>query len=173
MKTQCSTIKDRLEIISTAPDGTVTHIRPLPINSWGFAWVKFLKRIGLGKNYTNDIVVNTGLADIANMIKNRYDYMSLGTGGTAPGPDDVACLGPSQDRIMCSKSTTTTFYPNDTIVFDAVYNAITDRTLQEACIHVQALPGVGDCCLCRETYTPLPTVAGSSTLFRWSVIICR
>lgn len=169
---QGTKIKDYLDIVVTNPDGSVAYKRHTPFGWWEQTWARFLKLIGRGECYADDIVVDGGLADIANMVKNRYGYMSIGTVSTTTAHGTTALGGEVGSRSVTSNSLGTTYYANDTVVFTATFLLENPVTLREAGIHLMPTSS-GDIMLCRETYAGMACTAGQTIALLWKVVFSR
>lgn len=130
------------------------------------------KLLGLNRCLANDLITNDGLADVADMIMDRYDYMSVGTGVTTPEVDDEQLESEVLTRSLCSKSLSTTYYTDDTITFTGTFVPDYDVEISECGINL--LSGAsGDVMFARETFTPVLCVSGYTVQIAWQVILTR
>lgn len=164
-------IKESLTITVKDVDGTVIGTRSTPKGLWEQILERLRRLVGWGR-CCNDILVNDGIEDIQTLIRNRYNWISVGVDCTLPATTDTQLLSEVQTRIEATKSATSTFYPNDTARFEGEFIATTDRTICEAGIHV-AETSSGDVMLCRETYVPIVLTTGQSAYFVWDVVVTR
>lgn len=164
-------IKESLTITVKDVDGTVIGTRSTPKSLWEQILERLRRLVGRGR-CCNDILVNDGIEDVQTLIRNRYNWISVGVDCTLPGTTDTQLLSEVQTRIEAAKSATSTFYPNDTARFEGEFIASTDRTICEAGIHV-AETSSGDVMLCRETYVPIVLTTGQSAYFVWDVVVTR
>jgi hypothetical protein len=135
-------------------------------------WHRIKKKLGFTKCFSNDIVLDVGLADVALMIANRYGYIAVGTDDTAPEHDDMG-LGAEIDRVSAATSIATTFYTNDTARFTATFTPEFDTTIYEAGLCKNASSGGDDITFARETYPAYSVVAAVPYLAVWDVVIMR
>lgn len=126
----------------------------------------------LGYRYANDLILDGGLADIAEMVGDRYDYISIGVGLLLPSHDNTQ-LQTEVMRSQCvSKVLSTTFYLNDTITFSAQFTPPTTYSISEVGINKNATTS-GDITLARETFTPFSAANGIQFTVSYSVIMMR
>lgn len=163
-------MKDRLDI--QVYDGTGRRIAHRTTYNPDSIVHRIRKILGLDKCLANDLITNGGLADVADMIMDRYDYMSVGTGTTTPEVDDTELESQILTRSACSKSLTTTYYTDDTITFTGTFVPEYDVEISECGIHL--LSGAsGDVMFARETFTPVSCISGYNVQIAWQVILTR
>lgn len=163
---------ERLNIYKRDEDGKLVLIRsPAPINWYDKLVEKVLRIFHKGK-CCNDILTNDGISDIRSLIQSRYEWISIGVGGTLPATTDVQLVSEIQTRIHASKSATSTFYPDDTVRFEGEFVATADRTIQEAGIHLKETT-TDDVMACRETYIPISLLSGQSVYIVWDMVVTR
>lgn len=128
--------------------------------------------LGLDKCLGNDLILDVGLADVADLVLDRYDYISVGTGTTIPQHDDTGLESEVLDRVVADKSTSTTFFTDDTIEFRGEFTPETNVLIAESGIHL--LSGAsGDVCFARETFTPMQWYADVSVEVAWEIVFMR
>ena len=164
-------VKESLTITVKDTDGTVIGTRSTPKSLWEKIIERLRRLVGRGR-CCNDILVNGGIADVQALIRNRYNWISVGVDSTLPATTDTQLLSEVQTRIEATKSATSTFYPNDTARFEGEFIASTDRNICEAGIHLAETTS-GDVMLCRETYIPIALTTGQSAYFVWDVVVTR
>lgn len=163
-------VQERLTLYVIDDDGNVVDVR-YPYT--GSTWQRIKKALGFGKCICDDIVLDTGLADVAYLIANRYEYMQFGNGTTTPAHDDSGLESPLFDRCAAATSLTTTFYTNDTARFTATVTPTYDVNFSEAILCKNATGGGDDVIFAHETYTPVSVVADNSMIGVWDVIVMR
>lgn len=164
-------IKESLTVIVKDKDGTVIDVRKPMVTLWERIVERIRRFVGRG-TCCNDILVNDGIRDVQTLIRNRYNYISVGVGTTLPATTDTELETEVQTRISATKTEVSTFYPYDTARFSGEIVLDADRTLSEAGIHV-ASTSSGDVMLCRETYVPVALLNGQSAYFVWDVVVTR
>jgi hypothetical protein len=127
--------------------------------------------MGIG-NYATDLLLDKGIEDITAMIAARYDYISYGTGTTAPSASDLQ-LESEVERVQCtSKIISTTFTTNDTVTFRTTFTPSNSHDITEVGIHKNATTS-GDITLARETFSAFAAVGGVSFDIAYSIITMR
>lgn len=126
--------------------------------------------LGFNKCLAEDLIVDVGLADVVEMISNRYEYISIGSGTTTTEHGDTEMESEVMDRVVAATSISTTFYANDTVTFRGTFTPDSNYTISESGIHVAAS---GDIMFARETFTPLSVIASRSFDVAWSIILMR
>ncbi len=129
------------------------------------------KALGLG-NYAEDLILDGGLADVARMIAERYGYVSVGTGITAPEHDDTELESEVCSRAVAATSLITTFYTEDTAQFSGEFTPPSNYSITESGVHLAASAS-GDILFARETFAPMTWTAGIIYTVVWQIIIMR
>jgi len=129
------------------------------------------KFFGVG-NFAEDLITDEGLADVARMIVERYVYVSVGTGDTAPEHDDTELETEALDRAVAATALVTTFYTEDTAQFSGEFTPLSNYTITESGIHLEET-STDDIMFARETFTPMSWVAGTTYTVVWQIIIMR
>ena len=162
-------VQERLTIKIYDTNGNLVETR----EPYTGSWIQKVKRfLGLSK-CTNDIVLNAGLADVAEMISNRYGYIEVGTNATAPATTDTGCLSPTMSRSAVTATITTTFYTDDTVRFAATFTPEFTTTVYEAALCKDASSGEGDVVFARETFPGFTAVGGTTFTATWDVVVMR
>jgi hypothetical protein len=117
-----------------------------------------------------DLITDAGLADIARMVAERYEYMSAGTGTTTPEHDDTGLESEALVRVVAATALSTTFYTNDTVTFTGLFTPSGSTDVTEAGIHLLASSS-GDICFARETFPKMTCV--SPFYIAWKIIFMR
>lgn len=163
-------MQDRLHITSKDNDGTVLDERitfqPDNLDH------RVQKLLGNVDQFADDLILDVGLADVATMVMDRYDYISVGTGTTVPEHDDTGLESEVLDRALAVKDQTTTFFEDDTITFRGSFTPLTNYTIAESGIHLLA-GASGDICFARETFTPMVFYADRAVEIAWQIIFMR
>lgn len=133
-------------------------------------WLWILRKTGFGKCYADDIMTNLALADIADMVYDRYTHISIGTGQTPPAGSDTALEAEIQTRVVATKSITTTFITNDTARFEGEITALSDITIYESGLHTAITDGLMGC---RETFAGMTILSGRSAMIVWELVFTR
>lgn len=121
---------------------------------------------------TIDLVTDAGLADVARMVAERFNYVSVGTGVTATVHDDTTMEAECMDRVVAATSLSSTFYTNDTAEFRGTFTPASNYSIGESGIHL-ASTGVGDIMYARETFPVMAIIAGRSFQITWQIIMMR
>ena len=150
----------------TAPNGIPFHF-PTP----KVVYVKMLKLLGMGDEYAGDLIVNTGLADVAQLIYDQYDYVAIGT-GTANGSDPTqTALGTQvETRVAPTKSVVTTTITNDTAQFSGQFTLTAPRAITESGLFVLASGGV---MLARQVFSAINLNTNDVVTFVWKIQVAR
>lgn len=169
---QNARVKEYLVMKVYDKDGNIEQQRYTPMGRIEELRSYVAKLFGRGECYADDIVVDAGLADIASMIKDRYNYMSIGVGVLRTTRLMTQLQSEIGSRSLCTKGIETTYYPGDTITFMATFLIDTPVTLREAGIHKESSI-TNDIMLCRETYLGTAVAAGKQVAFLWKVVVMR
>lgn len=172
---------DRLELRAYRPqaDGTMKLLasrdtaplgRPFRMPTLSVIKVKFLKMIGLGDEYAGDLIVNTGIVDVAQLIYDQYDYVAIGTGVVAADPTDTALGTQVETRVAPTKSIVTTTIANDTAQFSGQFTLTGSRALTESGLFVAASSGV---MLARQVFSAINLNSGDVVTFVWKIQVAR
>lgn len=159
-------LRESLTITVTDKDGNVIATRS-PHNPSLLCRLKAW--LGL-VSYCDDIVLDSGLADVADMISDRYSYMQFGNGTTTPAHDNTGLESALFTRVACSKSIATTFYTNDTARFTATLTPTYDANISEAILCTADTGGV---IFARETFPTVEVKNGVSITATWDVVVMR
>jgi hypothetical protein len=165
----------RIEAYRPNADGTRTLIAtretfPKGIHPAKKALMKFLQYFGFYSKYHGDLVVNTGIADIAQLIYDQYDYVGIGTGIVAADPTDTALGTQVETRVAPTKSIVTTTITNDTAQFSGQFTLTAPRAITESGCFVLASGGV---MLCRQVFSVLNLASGDIVTFVWKIQVSR
>jgi len=163
-------ITDKISLVVYDTDKNIVDKR-VTYDNTSF-WHRLMKIIGIRNKFANDLVTSAGVADLVQLILDRYNYMSVGTGVTAPEVTDTQLESEVLTRATCTKSVTTTFYTNDTVVFSGEFTPSYDVTISECGIHLNSTPS-GDIMFARETFVPVELQAGYTTMISWQIILTR
>ena len=162
-------IKEKLRIETYNADGSIAEYRetyqPDKISH------RIKKALGFDKCLADDIILDSGLADIVRMIAERYQYVSVGTGTTTPEHDDEGLEAECMDRSAAATSILTTFFDDDTVEFRASFTPLANYTIAESAIHVGASGDVPT--LARETFVPMAVTSGKAFSVSWVIILMR
>ena len=168
-----------LKVFRPQPDGSlkliaerVTTPRMLSVHvpSLTNIYIKFLKVLGLGDKYAGDLIVNTGLVDVAQMIYDQYDYVAIGTGATPAANGDTALQTQVETRVAPTKSIVTTTVPNDTAQFSGQFTLTAPRILTESGLFVLASGGV---MLARQVFSAINLNTSDIITFVWKIQVAR
>ena len=149
----------------TAPRGTPFHMPTLSVIK-----TKFLKLLGLGDEYAGDLIVNAGIADIAQLIYDQYDYVGIGTGTTAAAVGDTALETQVESRVAPTKSLVTTTVTNDTAQFSGQFTLTGTRAITESGVFVLPSSGV---MLARQVFSAINLNSGDVITFVWKIQVAR
>jgi hypothetical protein len=130
------------------------------------------KLFGFTGHFAGDIVLDAGLADVADMIAERYQYVAIGTDDTPPEHDDTGLIS----EILREEATVTqvtTFYTNDTSRYTVMFTPTYDTTFCEASICKNASSGGDDIVFARETFVPFDATTSNSFVIIWDVVVMR
>jgi hypothetical protein len=133
---------------------------------------RFKKFCGFTSHFAGDIVLDAGLADVADMIAERYQYVAIGTNDTPPEHDDTG-LGGEILREEATVTQVTTFYTNDTARYTVTFTPTYDTTFYEAAICKNASSGGDDIIFARETFVPFSATTSISFVVIWDVVVMR
>jgi hypothetical protein len=168
---------DSLEIKVFRPqaDGSKTLIAERKTFSKGInpvkkAVMKFLQNFGLFQQYHGDLIVNAGLADVAQLIYDQYDYVGIGTGTTAAANTDTQLETQVETRVAPTKSIVTTTITNDTAQFSGQFTLTAGRAITESGLFVLSSGGV---MLCRQVFSVLNLASGDIVTFVWKIQVSR
>jgi hypothetical protein len=128
--------------------------------------------LGLDQCLGNDLILDAGIADVADMILDRYDYISVGNGTTVPAHDDTELESEVLTRAAADKSQSSTFFTDDTIEFRGEFTPDINVAVSESGIHLTATPS-GDICFARETFVPMQWYADVAVEVAWEIILMR
>jgi hypothetical protein len=164
-----------IQVFRPQPDGTKKLIAtretfPKGINPVKKAAMKFLQNFGLFTQYHGDLIVNTGLVDVAQLIYDQYDYVGIGTGSTAADPANTQLETQVESRVAPTKSIVTTTIPNDTAQFSGQFTLTAPRAITESGLFVLASGGV---MLCRQVFSVLNLASGDIVTFVWKIQVSR
>lgn len=163
-------IYDRLVVRRIDDNGNIINERRTFDNT--SIWDRILRELGITRCFADDLVTNAGLADVAALIRDRYDYMSIGTGFTPPEVTDTQLESEIYVRALCTKTLSTTFSTDDTVVFTGSFLPPYNIEVSECGLHTTAGP-TNDILFARETFKPIEFVADQTTQLVWSVILTR
>ena len=146
--------------------------KPIVVTYEGGLKQQIMKALGIGC-FANDLITDGGLADVADMILDRYDYISLGTGTTIPTRSDTQLETESFTREQCTeKSLETTYYVDDTARLTAEFIPAFNTSVTESGIHKNATSS-GDIMFARETFAPMAMTANITYPVVWDIIVMR
>ena len=156
-------------------DGTLKVVEeretfPKGINPVVKKLMQFMQYFGLFKKYHGDLIVNTGIASIAQLIYDEYDYVGIGTGTTAAAATDTQLETQVETRVAPTKSIVTTSITNDTAQFSAQFTLTAPRAITESGCFVAASSGV---MLCRQVFSALNLASGDIVTFVWKIQVSR
>lgn len=168
---------DSLKITVQRPqaDGTLKTIEeretfPKGINPIVKKLMQFMQKFGFFTRYHGDLIVNAGIADIAQLIYDQYDYVGIGTGTTAAAAADTQLETQVETRVAPTKSIVTTTIANDTAQFSAQFTLTAPRAITESGCFVAASGGV---MLCRQVFSALNLASGDIVTFVWKIQVSR
>jgi len=162
-------IQERLYIVVTDEDGNVVDTRE---TYRATTWQKIKKFFGFKRCYSNDIIVNQCLEDMAAYIAGYYNYISVGTGITDPDYADTGLEAEILSRTAAATSITTTFYTNDTAVFRGTFTPGYDVTITESGLHTQETSS-GDRLAARETFEGMSVPGLYAFTIEWNLVVMR
>lgn len=165
---QESFIQDRLLITVKDSNGNTIDRRETYRST---PWQRFMKLLGFGRCYADDLITNVCLADIATFLTTQYLYVSVGTGITPTVNTDTA-LEAEIGRFASDNSVTTTFYTGDTAMFYSTIIPPYDASVTESGIH-KAATSSGDRMGARETFSAISLTNGVNMIFDWKLIVMR
>jgi hypothetical protein len=169
-------VTDNLELL-VHRDGKLIEKRvtlPKTCNPLYKAFVTVAKKFGFCTQWADDDIVNQGLVDIANMIKDRYSYVSMGTSTTAVNvATDVQLGNQVQTRVAATKSIVTTAIANDTAQFSGQFTLTGNHAITECGLHKDASYSGYDIMLCRQVFAPLNLRTGDVVTFVWKIQVSR
>lgn len=156
-------------------DGTLKVIEeretfPKGINPVLKSFMKFMQNFGLFTRYHGDLIVNAGIADIAQLIYDQYDYVGIGTGTAAAAAADTQLETQVETRVAPTKSIVTTAITNDTAQFSAQFTLTAPRAITESGVFVASSGGV---MLCRQVFSALNLASGDIVTFVWKIQVSR
>jgi hypothetical protein len=169
-----------LKVFRPQPDGslkliatrvTAPRMMTLRVPTLTNVYIKFLKALGLGDKYAGDLIVNTGLVDVAQMIYDQYDYVAIGTGAANPtDPAQTALTAQVETRVAPTKSITTTLITSDTAQFSGQFTLTAPRVLVESGLFVLASGGV---MLARQVFAAINLNTLDVITFVWKIQVAR
>lgn len=126
------------------------------------------------RDWKKNMVVDAGLAAIAGCIlldvaTNRFDYIALGTNGTAPSASQTALLAETH-RQAATGSRVTTSSTNDTAQLVTTFTFGGSYGLQESGVFNSSSGGD---MLCRQTFTVLNVQANDQLTVTWKIQFTR
>ena len=169
-------VTDNLELL-VHRDGKLIERRvtlPKTCNPLYKAFVTVAKKFGFCTQWADDDIVNQGLADIAEMISDRYSYVSMGTSTTPVNvTTDVQLGNQVQTRVAATKSIVTTAIASDTAQFSGQFTLSGDHAITECGLHKDASYSGYDIMLCRQVFAPLNLRTGDVVTFVWKIQVSR
>ncbi len=130
------------------------------------------KLLGLDNKFCIDLILDSGLADVVSLIKDRYNYISVGTGATQPSNTDTGLESEILTRGYATKSIKTTFFTNDTAEFRAGFLPDANYMITESGVHKNET-SVDDIVFARETFPPYQFIKDVETDVAWEIIVMR
>ena len=76
------------------------------------------------------MISDVGFSDIINTLYNKYNYIAIGTGSTPASATDTILESETQ-RLIATKSKSTTTRTNDTITMYSLFTISSSTTLNE------------------------------------------
>ncbi len=110
---------------------------------------------------TGDLVVNSGITDLATYIKDNYTIAAYGEGGTNPAVTDTVLESEIDRKTVDTAVITTTDLVSDTAHFEVTFEIVSDVTVREFALFKTD----GNTMLCRQLAGPLTLKAGDSLTF--------
>lgn len=147
-------IKDRVEIKVTRNGKVIYDLKPYCDLTW---FEKIKAFVGL-QAYTTDLIVTTGMVDLATYIKDNYTTMKIGSGSTPAAVSDTAMESEEYSETS-SNSLTTTTYTNDTAKLTGTFAITGTVTITEVGIFKSTTM------LSRQVFSGLPLVNGDEIVF--------
>lgn len=122
----------------------------------------------------SNLITNVGLSSIARLIydvtvTDRFEYLAIGTDGTAPNEDDSQLLTESQ-RQLATGSLETTEVPNDTVRLQSSFVFSSSSVIRELGVFNSYLGGE---MLSRVVITDLSLNPGDTLYIVWRLQIKR
>lgn len=165
---------DKIQICEVNSDGTMGKV-VLETCSNPTILDKLLKSIGL-KCYAHDLIMDAGLADVANMIKDRYTYIQNGLSEASMADGTlINVVSPlATARVTATKGLETTYITNDTAVFTGVFKNETGSTqiIKESGLFKDLTTSASDIMFCRQTFS-YSAADGATYGVIWKIIATR
>jgi hypothetical protein len=169
-------VTDNLELLVHRDGKLVDRRVTLPKTCSPFykAFVRVAKFFGFCKEWADDDIVNQGLVDIADMIGDRYTYVSMGTSTTPVNvATDVQLGNQVQTRVVATKSIVTTTIANDTAQFSGQFTLSGDAAITECGLQKDSVYSGSDIMLCRQVFAALNLRTGDVVTFVWKIQVSR
>ncbi|MCK9327020.1 MAG: hypothetical protein M0P69_16125 [Bacteroidales bacterium] len=169
-------VTDNLELLVHRDGKLVDRRVTLPKTCSPFykAFVRVAKLFGFCKEWADDDIVNQGLVDIADMIGDRYTYVSMGTSTTPVNvATDVQLGNQVQTRVVATKSIVTTTIANDTAQFSGQFTLSGDAAITECGLQKDSTYSGSDIMLCRQVFAALNLRTGDVVTFVWKIQVSR
>ncbi len=148
--------KDKLTVI-VERDGVEEIVHPSCELSLFDRFVNFIT----GGPCTGDLIVNSGITDIATYIKDNFTIAAYGEGSTNPELSNTALVSEIDRKTVDTAVLTTTDIINDTAHFEVTFKIVADVTVTEFAMFKTD----GTTMLCRQLAGPLTLKAGDSLTF--------
>lgn len=134
-------------------------------------WQRVKKMFGC-RGFCEDLVVDQCLQDIATFLTTQYRYISIGTGVTPTLNTATGLEAEILTRALATASVATSFYSNDTAVFQGTFNPTYDISITESGMHKMS-NSTGDRMAAREVFPSLSCPASQSLILEWRLIVMR
>lgn len=111
-------------------------------------------------------MMNTGKADVALLINNKYDYVAIGT-GSAPTATSTT-LDAEVMRELSTNTRITTTVTNDTSQQTATFSIATGYALTNSAVFDESTGGV---MLCGQGFSVINVIAGDTLITVWKEVV--
>lgn len=133
-------------------------------------WVKFLKAVGLGSYWADDLITKVGVVSVSTYLKDTYTYMAIGSdqGVILPLSNENTALGNQVQRQTSTNTLTNTNFTNDTARMETTFSFSGDVAVCESGMFTQSSGGT---MLCRQTFDPLNMKSGDTLTLVWKIVV--
>lgn len=133
-------------------------------------WIKFMKAIGLGAYWADDLITQVGIVTVSTYLKDTYVYMGIGTdqGIILPLANTNTALGNQSDRQSSANTLTDTNFTNDTSRMETTFSFGGDVAVCESGMFTSSSGGT---MLCRQTFDALNMKSGDTLTLVWKIVV--
>lgn len=133
-------------------------------------WIKFMKALGLGAYWADDLITQVGVVTVSTYLKDTYVYMGIGSdqGSILPLADTNTSLGNQTDRDSSSNTLTDTNFTNDTARMETTFSFSGDVSVCESGLFTASSGGT---MLCRQTFDALNMKSGDTLTLVWKIVV--